>query len=309
MTKINRREFVEVAGKLAALMGLGASAIPRLAEAAEQLARRAPVLWLQGLSCSGCSVSLLNSSPLTPARLLTRYISLVFHQTLSTATGHVSVEVVNKTIEQGGYILVVEGAVPAGMPAACGFGNEPFNGQLERAARRAKAVLAVGSCAVSGGIPAAENNPTGAVGVPAFLKHAGVVTPVISIPGCPVHPDWLVGTMVHVLKFGLPPLDESGRPKAFFSKLVHDQCPRFADYERENFAKSLGDEGCLFKLGCQGPLTRADCNLRLWNSGANACIRAGAPCVGCASASFAAKRDFPLYLQNNEREATKIKPL
>jgi hydrogenase small subunit len=301
MTKMNRREFVQVAGKLAALMGLGASAIPQVAEAVEQLAGRAPVLWLQGLSCSGCSVSLLNSSPLTPERLLTRYISLVFHQTLSTATGHVSVEVVNKTIEQGGYILVVEGAVPAGMPAACGFGNEPFNGQLERAARRAKAVLAVGSCAVSGGIPAAENNPTGAVGVPAFLKQTAITTPVIAVPGCPVHPDWLVGTVVHLLKFGVPPLDEQGRPKVFFSKLVHDQCPRFADYERENFAKSFGEEGCLFKLGCQGPLTKADCNLRLWNGGSNTCIRAGAPCIGCAGGSFAAKTDFPLYLQNNQR--------
>ena len=164
MTKMNRREFVEVASKLAALMGLGASAIPQLAEAAEQLTRCAPVLWLQGLSCSGCSISLLNSSPLTPATLLTRYISLVFHQTLSTATGQVSVDVVNKTIEQGGYILAVEGAVPAGMPEACQFGHESFNHQLERATRGAKAVLAIGSCAVSGGIPAAENNPTGAMG-------------------------------------------------------------------------------------------------------------------------------------------------
>jgi hydrogenase small subunit len=83
---------------------------------------------------------------------------------------------------------------------------------------------------------------------------------------------------------------------------VHDQCQRFADYERENFAKSFGEEGCLFKLGCQGPLTRADCNLRLWNSGTNACIRAGAPCIGCAAGSFAAKAGFPLLVQNEERK-------
>ena len=64
---------------------------------------------------------------------------------------------------------------------------------------------------------------------------------------------------------------------------MHDECPRFADYEREKFARKFGDEGCLFKLGCQGPLTLADCNLRQWNGGANSCIRAGAPCIGCAS--------------------------
>jgi len=224
----------------------------------------------------------------------------VFHQTLSTATGQVSVDVVNKTIQQGGYILAVEGAVPAGMLEACTFGQETYVRQLERAARQAKTILALGSCAVSGGIPAAANNPTGAVGVPAFLKQAGIATPVISIPGCPVHPDWLVGTILHLLKFGLPPLDVRGRPQAFFSRLVHDQCPRFADYEREKFAQSFTEEGCLFKLGCQGPLTKADCNLRLWNGGNNACIRAGAPCIGCAADSFAAKAEFPLYLQNPE---------
>jgi len=289
-------------------MGLSMSAIPRMAEGVEELARRARVLWLQGLSCSGCSVSLLNSSPLTPDRLLTRYISLVFHQTLSTATGHVSLEVVNRTIDEGDYILAVEGAVPAGMPTACQFGQEHFGDQLDRAARKAKAVLAIGSCAGSGGIPAVEHNPTGAVGVPAFLKQAGIATPVVSIPGCPVHPDWLVGTLAHVLKFGLPPLDERGRPRAFFSKLVHDQCPRFADYERENFAKSFGEDGCLFRLGCQGPLTRADCNLRLWNAGTNTCIRAGAPCIGCAAPSFAGKADFPLLVQNGGTERKEATP-
>jgi hydrogenase small subunit len=210
------------------------------------------------------------------------------------------VEIVNKTIERGGYILAVEGAVPGAMPRACHFGDEPFGVQLQRAARQAKAVLSVGSCAAFGGIPAAENNPTGAVSVPGFLKQAGVATPVVSIPGCPVHPDWLVGSIVHILKFGLPPLDERGCPIAFCGRLVHDQCPRFADYERENFAKAFSEEGCMFKLGCQGPLTKADCNLRLWNGGTNTCIRSGAPCIGCASASFAAKAGFPFYLQQGE---------
>jgi len=60
----------------------------------------------------------------------------------------------------------------------------------------------------------------------------------------------------------------------------------------------------LFKLGCQGPLTHADCNLRLWNGGTNTCIRAGAPCVGCAAESFAAKANFPFFLHNNQLRET-----
>jgi hydrogenase small subunit len=177
-----------------------------------------------------------------------------------------------------------------------------------RAAKGAKAVIAMGTCAVYGGIPAAEGNPTGATSIIWYLKQAGVVKPVIALPGCPPHPDWLVGTLVHVLKFGLPALDGEGRPKMFYSKLVHDQCPRFADYERENFAKTFSDEGCLFKLGCLGPITKADCTLRNWNSGVNSCIKAGAPCIGCTSKEFAAKVTFPFYRKSElEQAAVKVK--
>ena len=300
MEPITRRSFLTLSLRLAALMGLGSSAVPAMADALERIVRgRAPALWLQGQCCSGCSVSLLDSEPLGADQLLTRQIALAFHQTLSGATGHQAVDTVDRAIAAGGFVLVVEGSVPAAMPHACFFGEENFGSQLLRAARAAKAVVAVGTCATSGGIPAAEGNATGAVSVPTFLKQAGVAVPCISIPGCPAHPDWIVGTLVHVLQFGLPQLDNAGRPAAFFGKLVHDQCPRFADYERENFAKNFGDDGCLFHLGCAGPLTHADCNLRQWNGGTNTCIRSGAPCIGCAWEGFAAKRDFPFYLKND----------
>lgn len=294
MNTLSRRSFLQLSTRLCAVMGLGAGAIPRLAEAAEELASgNAPVLWLQGQSCSGCSISLLDAEAINPVQLLTRYISLSFHQTLSTATGQQAVETVNKIIAAGGHILIVEGAVPAGMPKACLFGGEPFGDQLVRAAKAAKAVIAVGSCAAFGGIPGAENNPTGAVSVPRYLKDHHLSTPTILTPGCPCHPDWLLGTVTHMLKLGIPPLDAWGRPRAFYSRVVHDQCSRFADYERERFAKTFGEDGCLFKLGCLGPITYTDCSVRPWNSGVNSCIRAGAPCIGCGGEQFAAKADMP----------------
>jgi hydrogenase small subunit len=283
---------------LAAVMGLGAHAAPALAEAVAKIASgTAPLLWLQGQSCSGCSVSLLNSAPVTPVRLLTQYISLAFHQTLSTATGEAAVTAVNTLIAKGGYLLAIEGAIPVGMPSACEFAGQPFDRQVTRAARSAKAVIAVGTCAAYGGIPAAPGNATGAVSLPEFLQREGVTTPLISLPGCPAHPDWVVGTLAHALKFGLPTLDADRRPVAFYNQLVHDQCPRFADYERERFASRFGEDGCLFKLGCAGPLTKADCSLRQWNSGTNFCIKAAAPCVGCAGRQFVARLDNPLYLK------------
>lgn len=299
MNAITRRDFLRYSGRLSALLGLGASAAPQVAQALEHLASgAAPVLWLQGQSCSGCSVSLLDSEAPTPAQLLTQYINLCFHQTLSTATGHVAVNTVNQTIAQGGYILCVEGAVPAGMPRACTFGEEPFGTQLLRAVKSAKAVVTIGTCACYGGIPAAENNPTGSVSVPEFLLSHGIQDVPVSIPGCPPHPDWILGTLVHVLKFGVPPLDHAGRPKAFFGRVLHDQCPRFADYERENYAHNLGDPGCLFKLGCLGPTTSADCTVRQWNGGVNSCIKSGAPCIGCASRDFAKRNAFPMLTRD-----------
>lgn len=299
MNRISRREFLKMGTGLAAMLGLAPLAGVQLAQAMESMAGgQAPVLWLQGQSCSGCSVSFLNTVHPGPADVLTRYISLWFHSTVSAATGHTAMEVINQGIDKGGYYLVVEGSVPAGMDKACVVGHEAFTEQTARAAAKAKAVVALGSCAAFGGIPAAEGNSTGAVSVPEFLAGRGIKTPVVRLPGCPTHPDWLVGTLAHVIKFGLPPLDDLGRPKAFYGRLIHDTCPRFADYERENFAEHFGDEGCLFKLGCQGPITWADCTRRYWNHGVNTCIQAGAPCIGCASENFARFKDFPFYRKN-----------
>ncbi len=306
MSTVNRREFLSFGAKLAALMGLGSSAAPSIAQALGNIsAGNPPVLWLQGQSCSGCSVSLLNADAPTPTEVLTKYIALQFHSTLSTATGHVGMDIVHRVTEEGGYILAVEGSLPEGMPEACLMGHEPVTELVLRAARSAQAVVAVGACAAFGGIPGAANNPTGAVSVPKFLSKSGIRTPIITLPGCPCHPDWVVGTLAHIVGYGLPELDELGRPKMFYSRVLHDQCPRFADYERENFARTFSDTGCLFKLGCMGPRTHADCNLRHWNSRVNSCIKAGAPCIGCASETFAHDPSFPFYTKESAAEATK----
>lgn len=301
MSKFTRREFLELSARFTVLMGLASTAIPKMSQALEQLAsKNSPVLWLQGQSCSGCSISLLNSENPGPVTLLTEYMSLLFHGTLSTATGHVAMDIVNRTIDKGGFILVVEGSIPSKMPRACMMGHEPVANIVSRAAQNAKAIIAVGTCSSFGGIPAAENNPTGAISLPDFLKDEHITKSVVRLPGCPTHPDWIVGTLAHLLKFGLPPLDKKGRPKVFYSKLIHDQCPRFAEYERENFAKTFSDDGCLFKLGCLGTNTHADCTLRYWNSGINSCIPAGGPCIGCASEEFALKTSFPFYRKNEK---------
>jgi len=297
-----RRQFLELGSKMALLMGLGSQTIPDIAEALENLASgRAKVLWLQAQSCSGCSISTIDSEAPGPAELVTRYISLLFHQTLSAATGERCMEIIRKSTDEGGHILVVEGSIPAGMPEACMVGETPVNDLVANAARTATHVITLGACAAFGGIPAAENNPTGAVSVSEFLKSQSIGTPVLTIPGCPSHPDWFVGSLVYLLKYGMPPVDALGRPLMFFGETNHHKCPRFYDYERSNFAKYFSDSGCLFELGCLGVVTYADCTLRDRNGGINNCIKAGGPCIGCSSEIFAKNASLPFYRKGEKK--------
>ena len=292
----SRRDFLKLAAQTATMLGLGSSAIERTASAMERLASgKTKVLWLQGLSCSGCTISTLNSDVPGALELLTEYLSLVFHNTISTATGKTAAQVVSDCIDAQGYLLVVEGSIPLAMPEACVFAGRPFEEVVERAAKSADAMIAIGTCASYGGIPAAENNPTGAVSLREFATRRRISTPLINLPSCPSHPDWLLGTLVQVTEFGMPELDDELRPRMFYSRIVHDQCPRYSDYERGNFATTFSDDGCLFKLGCLGPRTYSDCIQRRWNGGMSHCISAGAPCIGCAGSDFASRADFPLY--------------
>jgi hydrogenase small subunit len=303
--KMDRRAFLKDAGFLVAGMGLSPLWKPRFAAALEQMASgRAPLLWLQGQACSGCSVSLLNSESPGPADLVTRYLSIYFHQTLSAATGDAAQEAVEAAVDAGGYILVVEGAVPLALPEACEIAQEPFSELLVRAARGAQAVAAVGTCAAFGGIPSAPPNPTGAAPVSAALKQAHLSTPLLNLPGCPAHPAWMVGNLVHLLKVGVPEIDDLRRPLRTYGQLLHAQCPHFAHYQREEFAPRLGADGCLFKIGCQGVVTQADCSYRGWNGGVNWCVRSRAPCVGCARPEFAQNPGYAFYRLNEGQTTT-----
>jgi hydrogenase small subunit len=308
MGTVTRRDFLKTAAHLAAVLGLGSSAITQIAEAVETLySGNAPLIWLEGQGCTGCSVSLLNTDFPSIAQVLTQTVSLKFHSTVSAATGEVAVKTIDECVKKGGHFLAIEGSIPAGMPDACVIADKPFTQVVLDSARTAKAVIAVGTCASFGGIPAAENNPTQAVSVGDYLASQGIKVPVINLPGCPCHPDWLIGTIVHVLKFGLPELDGKARPKMFYGKLIHDQCPRFADYEREKFAKTFSEDGCMFRLGCMGTQTYADCTMRLWNGGTNSCLHSGSICIGCAWEGFTAKQSFAIYrkseLQSTQRSS------
>lgn len=292
MRELTRRDFLKLCAGSVAAVSLSQALLPELARALPARGNP-PVLWIQGASCTGCSISLLNSVHPGVKEILTEVISLKFHPNISAAAGDLALEVLEETKEKGGFYLVVEGAVPTKENGAyCTVGERQgrpvtFLERVRELGEKAVAVLAVGTCAAFGGIPAADPNPTGCKGVGQVLKEAGVATPVVNVSGCPPHPDWVVGTLSHLLLFGEPPeLDQFGRPKLFFGKLVHDNCPRRQYFDNSKFARNFSEPGCLLELGCKGPLAHCDSFDRHWNGGVSWCIKAGAPCIGCTEAKF-----------------------
>lgn len=294
---LSRRRFLELLGcTTSAVMlprFLGWSAVPEpivAALAEQQRTNNIPVIWLQGQSCAGCSVSTINAVHPDIAEVLTQTISLRFHPNVMGGTGDVAIDVLRRHIDElpGQFVLVVEGSIPTGGGGEfCRTGEKDGEAITTETWVRdlggaAKAILAVGTCAAFGGIPAARPNPTGAKPVSEIVPGATIV----NIPGCPSHPDWVIGTVAHVLLYGLPELDEHLRPRMFFGKVVHEQCERRADFEDGVAAGRFGEPGCLYDLGCKGPDAHCDACIRGWNNKVSWCVRSGSPCIGCTEPDF-----------------------
>jgi hydrogenase small subunit len=246
---------------------------------------KAPVIWLEGQDCAGCTISFAGSLNPPVTSLILDTLSVRYHETIMAAAGHKAEAAYHATVKQGGYILIVEGSIPTADDRFCMVGGRPFKEILIEAASNCAAIIAVGACATFGGIPA--NGPTKAVGVREIIKDK----PIINLSTCPVHVDHLVGTVLYYLTTKkVPPLDEHGRPKMYFGDLIHDNCRRRAFAEEDKYLTDWNDpeqkNWCLIQVGCKGPETSADCPIRRWNDGQNFCIDCGAGCKGCAEPTF-----------------------
>jgi hydrogenase small subunit len=291
--KFSRRDFLRASAAIIAAPGLRPTSAVALQQALAGQGNQ-PVVWLQGQYCTGDSVSLLNSIHYaTVDQLLLNTIDLKYHATTMAAAGSLAVSAAEAARMAGGYVLIVEGAIPIGENGTYCMIWEGMTMQnaLLTYSPNAAYVLAVGTCASYGGIPAAAPNPTGATSVSGIL---GASNKIINIPGCPAHPDWIVGTVAYILANGqAPPLDASRRPTEFYGTLIHDQCHERREFcGQQHVAGQLSESGCLMGLGCKGPQTHADCFSRRNNSaaagrnGVNWCIGAGSPCIGCVEPSF-----------------------
>jgi hydrogenase small subunit len=259
-----------------------------------------PAIWMQGAGCSGCSVSVLNAVSPTIAHLLLdevvpgKHVSLRFHPTVMAASGRLAVEILlTAGKDDRPHLLVLEGSVPTKISKIGGLGPDgeelDFADQFATLASKALAVVAMGDCAAFGGIPASGPNLAGCQSAREFMATRAITTPLINLGGCPPHPDWFMHTVASVLLYGLPEasaLDADLRPKTFYGALIHEHCPRRADFDAGKFAQHFGEPGCLYELGCKGPYTYADCPARQFNGGVNWCIKAGSPCHACTEREF-----------------------
>ena len=192
-------------------------------------------------------------------------------------------------------MLVVEGAIPTKQDGIfCMVGGKTAVQSLAECAEKAAAVICIGSCSSWGGVPSAEPNPTGAIGAPQLLKEKGISKPVVTLPGCPANPYNLLGTVLQFATFGtLPKLDDKARPLFAYGRVIHEDCPRRPHFDAGRFAGMYGDEGhrngwCLYKLGCKGPQTHANCSLLHFCEVPGAWpIGIGHPCVGCTEQELA----------------------
>src|SRR3990172_8329698 len=118
------------------------------------MVKELPVVYLQLAACSGCAVSTINTASPTIKNVLIDqiapgvHINLRFHPVIMAAAGEMAIQAMEDTAKQkkGGYVLVVDGAVPTAPGAVYGAIGER-NGRpvtmLERVKEMAADALAV----------------------------------------------------------------------------------------------------------------------------------------------------------------------
>ena len=285
---VKRRDFLKLCAAMAVTLAMPTTVKAEIAKALSQ-AKRTPVIWLEFQDCAGCSESFLRASRPSPAEIVLETLSVDYHETIMAAAGHQAEEAKMNTIREGGYLLVVEGAIPLGEGGAyCCIGGRSAEELLKEAAANAVAVIAVGSCASFGGIPKTSPNPTNAKSVMDLITDK----PVLNLPGCPYNVVNLTATVVHYLTFGaLPEMDKLHRPLFAYGALIHNNCERRGHFDRGEFVRTWGDAGhqngwCLYQMGCKGPVTSHNCPSVRWNEGVSWPIGGGHPCIGCSEPDF-----------------------
>lgn len=296
---ITRRKFLESCAQVSALVFGSCVFTNEIAEGFNKLSKAAKpqLIFIHGQSCTGCSISTTYGNEDNFIDFVTRVVRLQVHPNLSFSQGKDYLRSVIEVSNSGSFILVVEGSIPATIKKACMFGNQTLYDYLHKLMQKASAIVASGTCACYGGVPASGQNLTGAMPVDAYMREKGVHKPLIKIPGCPVNPDRLMGTVAYIVGTGKMPAMKDGVPKQYYPDVIHNQCGRYQAFNQDRYTENFETtkHNCLLKNGCRGPITFSDCPTRRWNGKVNFCIESNTPCIGCINKDFPFKSS--LYLE------------
>ncbi len=273
--------------------------------------------WLAGMSCDGCSIAVLGATTPSIESLLVGSLPgvpllLLHHTAVQVEAGEAFMEPMRRAARgelEDPYVVVFEGscadedALGEGYWSAIGEEVDDVTGEkvqvpsavwLRRLAPGAAAVIAIGTCATWGGIPAAINNVTDSMSVADWLGRdyrSALGLPVVNVPGCAPVGDNFTETVAVTLLFlqGIgpaPELDDLGRPAWLFGETVHRTCTRAGFYEEGIFAKKFGDKECLVEIGCWGPVVQCNITSRGAINHLGGCMNVGGACIGCTMPGF-----------------------
>lgn len=252
--------------------------------------------WLN--ACSGCEISILNIGD--PLLDILPHLNFV----------HITPLIDHKLFGQLGEKTEMD--VPEAVVGIVtgGVRTDEQKHELEEIRKRTKFLIALGTCACHGGVPAQANmfknedvfekvfrqspstepspNPEDP-NVPKWTPTCAALDEVVkvdmSIPGCPPHPDWIVEAITAVL--------EGKTAWSLPERSVCDTCPvirekksgggpvkRWLQNMEFNPEEGLDKMRCFNEVGflCNGPVTLAGC---AGKAGVPRCIQARTPCRGC----------------------------
>jgi Ni,Fe-hydrogenase I small subunit len=190
---------------------------------------RPTLLWMECGACSGESMAILGAGgPDTLPDFLDRHhVQLLWHPSLSPEPPSEVAGVIEQIVagEQDLTLLCVEGSIingPDGTGLFDTFEGRPKRDVVAALCHRAEYVIAMGSCAAFGGIPAAPPNPSESVGLqftnarPGGLLDSGWRSrsglPVLNLSGCPVDSATMIETMGLLLDGQLLDLNRYQQP-------------------------------------------------------------------------------------------------
>jgi len=246
-------------------------------------------------TCAGCEVTILDiGEPLLAIleRVQIVHMPVLMDHKLYGQTGE-SVEMEIPEAEVG----IITGSIR----------NEEHRKLALEMRRKCKTLIAMGSCACFGGVPAlanqyateelmqkiyrgggtTESNGLPGEQVPELTDRVYAIHEVVpvdlSLPGCPTTPETVTGALLSLLE---------GKPFTVSTKSVCDECPTKREKKSLSTLKRrlegpefvpgrpLSEMRCLMEQGflCMGPATRGGCG---GEEGVARCIRAYMPCEGC----------------------------